>query len=83
MATERITEKAAAEYIGISRTHLANLRKANEGPSYFQLGKRILYTVEDVDAWLDSRKQTCGGPERTEPAAVTETVEAATQTDLF
>lgn len=79
MATERITEKAAAEYIGISRTHLANLRKDNNGPSYFQLGKRILYTQDDIDVWLDSRKQKCGGPE---PLVTTEAVEA-TQADLF
>lgn len=76
MSTKRISEKEAADHIGISRTHLANLRKNNKGPSYFQLGKRVLYTSEDVETWLLLNKQTCGGSQDPTPSATTTVVDA-------
>lgn len=67
-----ITETQAAKDIGISRTHLVNLRNSNRGPSYIRAGGRILYRPEAIDAWLDSNTHQSGGPEQAEVEAVTE-----------
>ena len=49
-----ITEKDAAAEIGISRSHLVNLRKRGEGPPYIKAGSRVLYRPESIDNWLMS-----------------------------
>ena len=44
-------DEAAAMY-GLNVGTLANLRYAKQGPKYFKVGKKVVYFVEDVEAWI-------------------------------
>lgn len=54
-----LASSAAAEYIGVSIGHLANLRARGEGPAYLRLSdsprSAVVYRIADLDAWLASR----------------------------
>ncbi len=42
----------AAEYIGLAAGTLKKWRVTGEGPAYVRIGSRIVYLVQDLDAWL-------------------------------
>lgn len=55
-AEQFFTTTEAAEYLGYSRQHMANLRKKDRGPVYFRgPGKNdagnCYYMKKDLDAW--------------------------------
>lgn len=61
-----LTAEEAAVYLGLSRQTLANWRVRGLGPVYSRLGgtgrPRIVYLVEDLDAFLRAnRVETTGG----------------------
>ena len=37
---------------GIPKGSLANLRYFKKGPRFFKLGRRVVYFLDDVEAWL-------------------------------
>jgi hypothetical protein len=46
----------AAAYIGFSEGFLKKARRSQtdvDGPKYRRIGNRVIYTLEDLDAWLD------------------------------
>lgn len=46
----------AADYIGFSEGFLRKARRFRteiDGPKYRRIGNRVIYTREDLDAWLD------------------------------
>ena len=48
---------AAAHYLGLAPKTLANLRSpssALDGPPYRRIGRKPVYKIEDLDAWLES-----------------------------
>lgn len=53
-----LTEKEAAEYIGMSRSFLRKDRmdgireNRTPGPQFLKLGKSVRYLKEDLDVWL-------------------------------
>lgn len=53
-----LTEKEAAEYIGMSQSFLRKDRMdgvrehRTPGPQFLKLGKSVRYLKEDLDAWL-------------------------------
>ena len=47
----------AARFIGLSKSTLDKLRLSGGGPIYLQLGRRILYDVADLEAWLTSKRR--------------------------
>lgn len=53
-----LTEKEAAQYIGMSRSFLSQDRmngfrdRRTPGPIFMKLGRSIRYRKEDLDAWL-------------------------------
>lgn len=51
------TEKAAAR-IGKSASWLNHARQTGDGPPYRKVGRSVLYHVEDVDRWLESKTRT-------------------------
>ncbi|WP_018242533.1 helix-turn-helix transcriptional regulator [Rhizobium leguminosarum] len=51
------TEKAAAR-IGKSPSWLNHARQTGDGPPYRKVGRSVLYHVEDVDRWLESKVRT-------------------------
>jgi predicted DNA-binding transcriptional regulator AlpA len=57
MSGKRLNAQDAADYVGVSKSTLEKLRTAGGGPRYIKLSKKVLYDVEDLDRWLESRKQ--------------------------
>jgi predicted DNA-binding transcriptional regulator AlpA len=59
----------ASEYVGLKPSTLEKARLSGEGPRFVRLGGRAVgYDVQDLDAWLDSRKQSSTS-EAPKPAA--------------
>ncbi len=49
---------AAGEHLGgISTSTLAKWRLTGFGPAYSKAGRNIVYHVQDLDAWLASRRR--------------------------
>jgi predicted DNA-binding transcriptional regulator AlpA len=46
----------AARFVGLSESTLAKLRLTGNGPAYCKLGRRVVYRLSDLDAWLQSRR---------------------------
>lgn len=40
-----------AQYLGIAEGTLHNWRSADTGPDYCLVGRRVMYSAEDVDTW--------------------------------
>lgn len=57
-SSERMDEKAAAQYLGLSVRTLQDWRSRAIGPAYLKLGtarkSRILYLRSDLDAYAES-----------------------------
>jgi len=50
----------AAQYLNLSRQTLDNWRPAGKGPPYCRLEGRVVYRLNDLDAWLESRREEPG-----------------------
>ena len=42
----------AASRLGLSVSTLAKLRLSGAGPAYSKLGRRVVYRLEDLEAWI-------------------------------
>jgi predicted DNA-binding transcriptional regulator AlpA len=47
----------AAAYCGSCASTFEKLRLYGGGPLYSKLGRRVVYNVEDLDAWLAANKR--------------------------
>ena len=47
----------AATYAGLGKSTLEKLRLYGGGPTYIKVGKRVVYDISDLDAWLASRRR--------------------------
>lgn len=47
--------KKSATYLGLSTSTLAKLRLSGNGPTYSKLGRRVIYRMEDLNKWVESR----------------------------
>ena len=47
----------AAAYCGSSASTFEKLRLTGGGPVYSKLGRRVVYRVEDLDAWLEAHRR--------------------------
>lgn len=54
----RLSRKEAAIYLGLSEQWLTDLAFRQQGPRFYKLGRRCLYTVEDLDAWFNANATT-------------------------
>lgn len=59
MQRRTIKVAEAAEYIGVSKDTIYKLVREGEIP-HIRLGKRILFRIESLEAWLQERE---AGPE--------------------
>lgn len=50
--------KAAADYIGVSKSFLDKARCYGGGPAYFKIGAAVVYAKADLDAWMCERRAT-------------------------
>jgi hypothetical protein len=59
MATQRLNTRNAAAYLGegVSHRTLEAYRVRGGGPVYSKLGKRVVYDVVDLEAWLASKRR--------------------------
>ncbi|MBX5017479.1 MULTISPECIES: helix-turn-helix domain-containing protein [Rhizobium] len=53
-----IRVKEAAHYIGLSKSSLDKLRHFGGGPKYFKLGRAVVYSTSDLDAWMSERRRS-------------------------
>ena len=53
--------KQAAAYLTVSPGTLAHMRVTGDGPRYARVGRRVIYALEDLDAWVEERKQRFTG----------------------
>lgn len=52
-----LNEKQAAKYLGLqNKQTLANWRHMRKGPAYCRVGRRIIYRLEDLDAYLNTHR---------------------------
>ena len=50
-----LTADAAAKFLGLATSTLAKMRLNGNGPVYYKLGRRVVYRMEDLVAFLESR----------------------------
>ena len=51
-----LTERAAADYIGLSVRTLQKRRFERQNPPYLKIGRSVRYRQEDLDAFLDAHR---------------------------
>jgi len=56
MGNKRLDEREAAAYTRLSRANLEKRRSRGQPPVYAKLGRRIIYDVDDLDAFIESSK---------------------------
>jgi predicted DNA-binding transcriptional regulator AlpA len=49
-------------FAGLSRSTRAKMRCAGTGPRFYKIGRRCLYTMGDIEAWIQSRARTSTWP---------------------
>jgi len=54
MANLRVPQ--AAEYVGLSKSYLDKARCTGTGPAYAKLGSTIIYSTDDLDAWVAANR---------------------------
>lgn len=47
----------AANYVGLSKSSLDKYRCFGGGPTYSKVGRAVIYSTEELDAWLASQKR--------------------------
>ena len=54
LRTKPLNAKEAAAYVHSTEATLRQWRYLGKGPSWIKWGSRVLYRVEDLDAYLDA-----------------------------
>lgn len=50
-----LTSKQTAARIGCSDSWLRKSRITGDGPKFYKVGSRVLYRLEDIEFWIESR----------------------------
>ncbi len=53
----RFTEREGAEFLGIQYQTLKNWRAADQGPAFYRIGTKIIYSEKDLTEWMESRRR--------------------------
>lgn len=56
MHARYVDRRTAAKLTTLSYSVLANLAGTPDGPTVIRVGRRVVYDVEDLVAWMTSRK---------------------------
>ncbi len=51
-----VDTRAAARRVGLSESTMRRMRREDRGPPYVRKGRRVLYDVRDLDAWMEAGK---------------------------
>jgi hypothetical protein len=49
--------RGAAEYLTLNKSTLVRLNQRGEGPPRSRLGRRVIYRLVDLDAWVRARRE--------------------------
>lgn len=60
----------AARFLGLSDRTLEKHRTYGTGPAYRKLGGRVVYSLEDLQAWADRGTKTSPSRGPTKPLAI-------------
>lgn len=52
-----LSTEETAEHMRVSQSWLAKSRLSGEGPPFIKAGRTVLYDLDDLDAWLSSKKR--------------------------
>lgn len=55
--SDYIDTRSAAAFVSMGESTLEKLRLTGGGPSYCKVGRRVLYEVADLRAWLAASKR--------------------------
>lgn len=55
---ELLSAEKAAELLGIKKQTLAVWRLKGSGPRYIKAGSRVLYSTDEITAWLTAHTRT-------------------------
>lgn len=58
---QHLNQAKAAQYMGISVGLLKKIRLDGGGPCYIRINKKILFSIKDLDAFLEKKKITTTG----------------------
>ena len=53
----KLSVPSAAQFLGVSESYLNKLRCAGGGPEFFKVGARVLYSIADLDQWLNRHRR--------------------------
>lgn len=53
---KRLNTRAAAQHVGMSPSFLEKARTYGGGPLFLKLGKKVVYEITALDAWLAARR---------------------------
>jgi excisionase family DNA binding protein len=53
-----LTQTEVAELTRLSKRTLERMRVTGDGPRFCKLGRRVVYRLADIDAWVASRVVT-------------------------
>lgn len=56
-ASPYLTIREAADYLRTSERALRRYRDEGGGPNYIYHSKRVIYRLDDLEAWVNSRTQ--------------------------
>jgi|GEM_PF-2198846 len=56
--TKYFNTDGVATYLKVSKSHIANLRKAKKIP-HSMIGKRIVYAKDKIDEWVENQSVSC------------------------
>ena len=55
--TSFLTREQAAKYLGVSVPSLARWASHGSGPAYYKLGRLARYRKDDLDAFIETRRE--------------------------
>ena len=54
----KVDSRAAAKVLGLAHGVLANWRHFGKGPAFYKIGRKAVYDVAELEAWLAARRRT-------------------------
>jgi predicted DNA-binding transcriptional regulator AlpA len=54
----KVRTKPAADYVGSTESSMNKYRLYGGGPKYIKIGRTVVYDLDDLDAWLETKKRT-------------------------
>jgi hypothetical protein len=54
---EKVPQGSAARCCGVSPRTLEKWRVSGDGPPFYKVGKKVVYDVDELNAWMASRRR--------------------------